>query len=75
MRQPMEDKIVTISRAKGSLTFSAAFQLVTTESEPAMKRGIKRSASNPQGLGRLIGRPLLMPAIVVEARRSCSGAS
>jgi len=28
MRQPMEDKVVTISRAKGSLTFSAAFQLV-----------------------------------------------
>jgi magnesium chelatase family protein len=28
MRQPMEDKIVTISRAKGSLTFSANFQLV-----------------------------------------------
>jgi magnesium chelatase family protein len=28
MRQPMEDKIVTISRAQGSLTFSANFQLV-----------------------------------------------
>ncbi|MBL8079851.1 MAG: YifB family Mg chelatase-like AAA ATPase [Anaerolineales bacterium] len=28
MRQPMEDKIVTISRAKGSLTFSANFQLL-----------------------------------------------
>jgi magnesium chelatase family protein len=28
MRQPMEDKIVTISRAKGSLTFSANFQLI-----------------------------------------------
>ncbi len=28
MRQPMEDKIVTISRAKGSLTFSASFQLI-----------------------------------------------
>jgi magnesium chelatase family protein len=28
LRQPMEDKIVTISRAKGSLTFSANFQLV-----------------------------------------------
>src|SRR5512135_3544619 len=28
MRQPMEDKTVTISRAKGSLTFSANFQLV-----------------------------------------------
>src|SRR5689334_8079549 len=29
MRQPMEDKVVTISRAKGSLTFSANFQLIT----------------------------------------------
>ena len=28
MRQPMEDKMVTISRAKGSLTFSANFQLI-----------------------------------------------
>jgi len=28
MRQPMEDKVVTISRAKGSLTFSVNFQLV-----------------------------------------------
>jgi magnesium chelatase family protein len=28
MRQRMEDKVVTISRAKGSLTFSANFQLI-----------------------------------------------
>jgi len=28
MRQPMEDKVATISRAKGSLTFSANFQLL-----------------------------------------------
>jgi magnesium chelatase family protein len=28
MRQPMENKVVTISRAKGSLTFSANFQLI-----------------------------------------------
>jgi magnesium chelatase family protein len=28
MRQPMEDKTVTISRAKGSLTFAANFQLI-----------------------------------------------
>jgi len=28
MRQPMVDKVVTISRAKGSLTFSANFQLI-----------------------------------------------
>jgi magnesium chelatase family protein len=29
MRQPMEDKVVTISRAQGSLTFSANFQLIS----------------------------------------------
>ena len=28
MRQPMEDKVVTISHAKGLLTFFANFQLV-----------------------------------------------
>ena len=28
MRQPMDDKVVTISRAKGSLSFSANFQLI-----------------------------------------------
>jgi predicted ATPase with chaperone activity len=28
IRQPMEDKVVTISRAKGSLTFPANFQLI-----------------------------------------------
>jgi len=28
MRQPIEDKVVTISRAKGSLTFPANFQLI-----------------------------------------------
>ena len=28
VRQPMEDKVVTISRAKGSLTFSANLQLI-----------------------------------------------
>ncbi len=28
MRQPMEDKVVTISRAKGSLTFPANFMLI-----------------------------------------------
>jgi magnesium chelatase family protein len=29
MRQPMEDKVVTISRAQGSLTFPANFQLIS----------------------------------------------
>ena len=28
MRQPLEDKVVTISRAQGSLTFPANFQLI-----------------------------------------------
>ena len=30
MRQPIEDKVVTISRAQGSLTFPANFQLIAT---------------------------------------------
>jgi magnesium chelatase family protein len=29
MRQPLEDKLVTISRAQGSLTFPASFQLIS----------------------------------------------
>lgn len=29
MRQPLEDKVVTISRARGSVTFPASFQLVS----------------------------------------------
>jgi len=28
LRQPLEDKVVMISRAQGSLTFPASFQLV-----------------------------------------------
>jgi predicted ATPase with chaperone activity len=28
LRQPLEDKVVTISRAQGSLTFPASFQLI-----------------------------------------------
>ncbi len=31
LRQPMEDKVVTISRAQGSLTFPANFQLVAAQ--------------------------------------------
>ncbi len=31
LRQPMEDKIVTISRASGSLTFPAAFMLIAAQ--------------------------------------------
>ena len=31
LRQPMEDKLVTISRAQGSLTFPANFQLVAAQ--------------------------------------------
>jgi magnesium chelatase family protein len=30
LRQPLEDKVVTISRAQGSLTFPASFQLITS---------------------------------------------
>jgi magnesium chelatase family protein len=62
MRQPMEDKIVTISRAKGSLTFSANFQLI--------------AAMNPCQCG-YFGDPVkpctCAPAIVTKYQKRISG--
>ncbi len=62
MRQPMEDKVVTISRAKGALTFSANFQLV--------------AAMNPCPCG-YYGDPLkpctCAPAMVTKYRKRISG--
>jgi len=62
MRQPMEDKIVTISRAKGSLTFSANFQLI--------------AAMNPCQCG-FFGDPLkpctCAPAAVTKYQKRISG--
>lgn len=62
MRQPMEDKVVTISRAKGSLTFSANFQLV--------------AAMNPCPCG-YYGDPVkpctCAPALVTKYQKRISG--
>ncbi|MEW6286057.1 MAG: YifB family Mg chelatase-like AAA ATPase [Chloroflexota bacterium] len=62
MRQPMEDKVVTISRAKGSLTFPANFQLV--------------AAMNPCPCG-YYGDPLkpctCAPAAVTKYQKRISG--
>jgi len=62
MRQPMEDKVVTISRAKGSLTFSANFQLV--------------AAMNPCPCG-FHGDPVkactCAPAVVTKYQKRISG--
>jgi len=62
MRQPMEDKVVTISRAKGSLTFSANFQLI--------------AAMNPCPCG-YFGDPqkacTCMPAMVTKYQKRISG--
>lgn len=62
LRQPMEDKVVTISRAKGSLTFSANFQLI--------------GALNPCPCGNL-GHPLkpctCAPGAVTKYQKRISG--
>ncbi len=62
MRQPMEDKIVTISRAQGSLTFSANFQLI--------------AAMNPCPCG-YYGDPLkpctCAPSLVTKYQKRISG--
>ena len=62
MRQPMEDKVVTISRAKGALTFPANFQLV--------------AAMNPCPCG-YYGDPLkpctCAPAVVTKYQKRISG--
>jgi magnesium chelatase family protein len=62
MRQPMEDKVVTISRAKGSLTFSANFQLI--------------AAMNPCPCG-YYGDPVkpctCAPAVVTKYQKRISG--
>jgi magnesium chelatase family protein len=64
MRQPMEDKIVTISRAQGALTFPANFQLVAAMNPCPGGRGCAHGAcgctraERRRYLGRLSG-PLL----------------
>lgn len=62
LRQPMEDKVVTISRAKGSLTFPANFQLV--------------AAMNPCPCG-YYGDPIkpctCAPAVVTKYQKRISG--
>jgi magnesium chelatase family protein len=62
MRQPLEDKLVTISRAQGSLTFPASFQLI--------------AAMNPCPCG-YYGDPLkpctCSPGIVTKYQKRLSG--
>ena len=61
MRQPMEDKVVTISRAKGSLTFSANFQLI--------------AAMNPCPCGNFGSQKACAcaPAVVIRYQKRISG--
>jgi magnesium chelatase family protein len=62
MRQPMEDKVMTISRAKRSLTFSANFQLIA-----AMNPCLCAWLNDPQ---KACGCP---PAVVTKYQKRISG--
>jgi magnesium chelatase family protein len=53
LRQPMEDKVVTISRASGSLTFPASFQLIAA-TDPRSSR-VRVAYRFLSGCGPLIG--------------------
>ena len=46
MRQPLEDKLVTISRARGSLTFPANFQLVAAMNPCPCSSVLRRTGSH-----------------------------
>jgi len=65
MRQPIEDKVVTISRASGSLTFPASFQLIAAMNPcPCGYHGDRRRACRCSALEllryrRRISGPLL----------------
>jgi magnesium chelatase family protein len=68
MRQPMEDKVVTISRAKGSLTFSANFQLIAAMSQLNLSaRGYHRILKLARTIADLAGCEEIQSSHLAEA--------
>jgi predicted ATPase with chaperone activity len=51
LRQPLEDKIVTIARAKGALTFPANFMLIGALNPCPCVRLIEPSVASETGCG------------------------
>src|SRR3972149_1390472 len=74
MRQPMEDKVVTISRAKGSLTFSANSQLIAaTNPCPCGYYGDSLKPCTPFGPRARRGETACAHALVAKYQKRISG--
>ena len=74
MRQPMEDNVVTISRAKGSLTFPANFQLIAAMNPcPCGFYGDTQKACTPFGPRAQRGETACAPAVVTKYQKRISG--
>ena len=70
LRQPLEDRMVTVSRAKGTHAFPANFILITTMN-PCPCGG---STSSPQAIGRPRGKQCICSQATLEKyRRKISG--
>ncbi|MEO8354515.1 MAG: ATP-binding protein, partial [Chloroflexota bacterium] len=74
MRQPMEDKVVTISRAQDSLTFSANFQLIAAMYPcPCGYYGDSLKPCTPFGPRARRGETACAHALVTKYQKRISG--
>ena len=74
MRQPIEDKVVTISRAQGSLTFPANFMLVAAMNPcPCGYFGDAVKACTPFGPRTRRGETACAPSTVTKYQKRISG--